>query len=49
MLVFGDPIARLVSAAILSAIVVAVAWAAIVWLHPHSANEALLIGDGWCS
>jgi hypothetical protein len=47
MPVFGDPVAHLVSAAILSAIVVAVAWAAIVWLHPHSANEALLIGDEW--
>ncbi len=45
MPVFGDPVAHLVSAAILSAIVVVVAWAAIVWLHPHSANEALLIGD----
>jgi hypothetical protein len=47
MPVFGDPVAHLVSAAILSAIVVAVAWVAIVWLHPHSANEALLIGDEW--
>ena len=47
MPVFGDPVAHLVSAAILSAIIVAVAWAAIVWLHPHSANEALLIGDEW--
>ncbi len=44
---FGDPIAHLISAAMLSAIVVAVAWLATVWLHPNTANEALLIGDEW--
>ena len=44
---FGDSAAHVISALTLSAIVVAVAWAAIVWLHPHDANEALLIGDEW--
>jgi len=44
---FGDSAAHVVSALALSAIVAAVAWAAIVWLHPHDANEALLIGDEW--
>jgi hypothetical protein len=44
---FGDSAAHMLSALILSAIVSVVAWLAIVWLHPHSANEALLIGDEW--
>ena len=44
---FGDSAAHVISALTLSAIVAAVAWAAIVWLHPHDANEALLIGDEW--
>jgi len=44
---FGDSAAHVISALALSAIVAAVAWAAIVWLHPHDANEALLIGDEW--
>jgi hypothetical protein len=38
MPVFGDPLAHLVSAAILSAIVVAVAWAAIVSGYVHTAR-----------
>ena len=45
--VFGDSTAHLLSALILAAVVSVVAWSAIVWLHPHSANEALLIGDEW--
>ena len=44
---FGDSAAHVLSAFILSAVVIVVAWSAIVWLHPHSANEALLIGDQW--
>jgi hypothetical protein len=44
---FGDSTAHLLSALILTAIVIVVAWSAIVWLDPHSANEALLIGDEW--
>ena len=44
---FGDSTAHLVSALVLSTVVLVVAWSAIVWLHPHSANEALLIGDEW--
>lgn len=44
---FGDPAAHVISVVILSAIVAIVAWLAIVWLHPHTANEALLIGDEW--
>ena len=43
----GDRAAYVISAVVLSAIVAAVAWAAIVWVHPHSANEALLVGDEW--
>ena len=37
----------MVSAVRPSIIVAAAAWAAIVWLHPHDTNEALLIGDPW--
>jgi hypothetical protein len=44
---FGDPAAHVLSAVILSLVVIVVAWLAIVWLHPHTANEALLIGDEW--
>ena len=44
---FGDSTAHVISAFLLSAIVAGVAWGAIAWLHPHSANEALLIGDQW--
>jgi hypothetical protein len=44
---FGDSTAHLLSALILAAVVIVVAWSAIVWLHPHSANEALLIADEW--
>jgi hypothetical protein len=44
---FGDAAGHAISALVLSAVVIAVAWLAIVWLHPHSANEALLIGDEW--
>jgi hypothetical protein len=44
---FGDSVAHVISAVTLSAIVATVAWVAIVWLHPHTANEALLIGDEW--
>jgi hypothetical protein len=43
----GDAIAHVISAVILSAVVAAVTWEAIGWLHPHTANEALLIGDEW--
>jgi hypothetical protein len=44
---FGDSTAHVISAVILSALVAVVAWKAIEWLHPHTANEALLIGDEW--
>jgi hypothetical protein len=44
---FGGAVAHLISALILAAIVGLVAWLTIVWVHPHSANEALLIGDEW--
>ena len=44
---FGGPAAHLISALLLAAVVVLVAWLTIVWVHPHSANEALLIGDEW--
>jgi len=44
---FGDSAAHVISTIVLSAVVAAAAWAAIVWLHPHTANEALLIGDEW--
>jgi len=44
---FGPSAAHLLSALILSAVVIVVAWVAIGWVHPHSANEALLIGDEW--
>lgn len=43
----GDTAAHVVSAVTLSAIVAGIAWIAIVWVHPHTANEALLIGDEW--
>ena len=43
----GDSAAHLLSALILSTLVIVVAWRAIAWLHPHSANEAMLIGDEW--
>jgi len=43
----GDSAAHLLSALILSTVVIVVAWRAIVWLQPHDANEALLIGDEW--
>ena len=43
----GDSSAHLLSALILSTVVIVVAWRAIAWLHPHSANEAMLIGDEW--
>ena len=44
---FGASAAHVISTIVLSAVVAAVAWVAIVWLHPHTANEALLIGDQW--
>jgi multisubunit Na+/H+ antiporter MnhC subunit len=44
---FGDSAAHVLSALMLSAIVIVVARLAIVWLHPYTANEALLIGDEW--
>ena len=43
----GDPAAHVISALVLSAVVAVAAWRAIGWLHPHTANEALLIGDEW--
>jgi hypothetical protein len=43
----GDSSAHLLSALILSTVVIVVAWRAIAWLQPHSVNEALLIGDEW--
>jgi hypothetical protein len=43
----GDRAAHVASAIILSLIVFAVTWVAIRWMHPHTANEALLIGDEW--
>ena len=43
----GDQAAHVASALILSIVVFAVTWAAIRWMHPHNANEALLIGDEW--
>jgi len=45
--VFGDSAAHVLSALMLAAIVIVVARLAIVWLHPYTANEALLIGDEW--
>lgn len=44
---FGDTGAQIVGAVILSSVVAVVAWRAIEWLHPRTANEALLIGDEW--
>lgn len=44
---FGDSVAHVISAVMISVVVAAVTWEAIGWLHPHSANEALLIGDEW--
>jgi hypothetical protein len=44
---FGSGAAHLISALILAAVVALVAWLTIVWVHPQSANEALLIGDEW--
>lgn len=44
---FGDTGAHIAGALILSSVVAFVAWRAIEWLHPHTANEALLIGDEW--
>ena len=44
---FGDSVAHVISAVILSIVVATVTWEAIGWLHPHNANEALLIGDEW--
>ena len=44
---FGDPAAHVVSALLLSVVVLVAAWRAIGWLHPHTANDALLIGDEW--
>lgn len=44
---FGDSVAHVISAVMISIVVAAVTWEAIGWLHPHSANEALLIGDEW--
>ena len=43
----GDRAAHVASAIALSIFVFAIAWAAIRWIHPHTANEALLIGDEW--
>lgn len=43
----GDSAAHLLSALILSTVVIVVAWRAIVWLQPHNTNDALLIGDEW--
>ena len=43
----GDRPAHVASAIALSLIVLAVTWVAIRWMHPHTANEALLIGDEW--
>lgn len=44
---FGDAGAHVVGAVILCFVVAVVAWHAIDWLHPRTANEALLIGDEW--
>ena len=44
---FGDAGAHVAGAIILSVVVATVAWHAIEWLHPHTANEALIIGDEW--
>jgi len=44
---FGNSVAHVISAIILSAVVAAVTWEAIDWLHPGTANEAWLIGDEW--
>jgi len=44
---FGGAVAHLISALVLAAIVAVVAWLTIAWVQPHSANEALLIGDEW--
>ena len=43
----GDRAAHVASAIALSLVVLAVTWLAIRWIHPHTANEALLIGDEW--
>jgi hypothetical protein len=43
----GDHAAHVASAIVLSVIVFAVTWIAIRWIHPHNANEALLVGDEW--
>lgn len=43
----GGALAHLISALVMAAVVGLVAWATIVWVRPHSANEALLIGDEW--
>jgi hypothetical protein len=43
----GDAGAHVIGALVLSLVVATVAWHAIGWLHPHTANEALLIGDEW--
>jgi hypothetical protein len=43
----GDSVAHVIGAIILSAVVAVVTWEAIDWLHPHTANDALLIGDEW--
>jgi hypothetical protein len=39
--------AHVIGAIIFCSLVAVVAWHAIEWLHPHTANEALLIGDEW--
>ena len=44
---FGDTGAHVIGAIIFCSLVAVVAWHAIEWLHPHTANEALLIGDEW--
>jgi hypothetical protein len=41
----GDSVAHVISAILLSAAVAAVTCGSHDWLHPHTANEALLIGD----
>lgn len=44
---FGDSVAHIISGILISGVVAVVTWEAIGWLHPHTANEALLIGDEW--
>src|SRR5258707_6630132 len=43
----GFQAAHAISCVTLSVLVALIAWQAIVWLHPATPNEALLIGDEW--